>query len=75
MSTRPPRAGPEPRRDSSGVTLTNCPFDSLARDYTELACGMNLDLMKGFVAGLEGAELDATLDPAPGRCCVRLLCR
>jgi len=36
---------------------------------------MNLDLMKGFVAGLEGAELDATLDPAPGRCCVRLLCR
>jgi len=27
---------------------------------------MNLDLMKGFVAGLEGAELDATLDPAPG---------
>ena len=68
-------AGFEPRHDESGVTLANCPFDSLARDYTELACGMNLDLMKGFLAGLEGAELDAKLDPAPERCCVRLECK
>ena len=68
-------AGFEPRRDASGVTLPNCPFDSLARDYTELACGMNLDLMRGFLAGLEGAELDARLDPSPGRCCVTLRCR
>ena len=42
-------AGFEPRRDPSGVTLANRPFDSLARDSTELACGMNLDLMKGFL--------------------------
>jgi len=68
-------AGFEPRRDASGVTLANCPFDSLARDYTELACGMNHDLMRGFLAGLEGAELDAKLDPSPGRCCVKLRCR
>jgi predicted ArsR family transcriptional regulator len=68
-------AGFEPRSDSSGVTLANCPFDSLARDFSDLACGMNLDLMKGFVVGLGGAELDARLDPGPGRCCVRLQCK
>jgi predicted ArsR family transcriptional regulator len=67
-------AGFEPRRDESGVTLANCPFDSLAREHTALACGMNLELMRGFLAGLEGAELDAKLDPSPGRCCVKLRC-
>ncbi|MHB8680866.1 MAG: helix-turn-helix transcriptional regulator [Acidimicrobiales bacterium] len=65
-------SGFEPRRDPGGVTLANCPFHSLARDYTELACGMNLDLMKGFLAGLKGAELVARLEPHPGQCCVRL---
>lgn len=65
-------SGFEPRRDPSGVTLTNCPFRSLARDYTALTCGMNLDLMKGFLTGLQGAELVARLEPTPGQCCVRL---
>jgi predicted ArsR family transcriptional regulator len=65
-------SGFEPRPDPEGITLANCPFHSIACEYTELACGMNLDLMKGLVSGLPGAELDARLDPAPGRCCVRL---
>jgi predicted ArsR family transcriptional regulator len=64
--------GYEPRTDEIGVTLANCPFHALAQEYTELVCGMNLDLMHGFVEGLERAPFEASLDPAPGRCCVRL---
>ena len=60
------------RSDETGVTLANCPFHALAREYTELVCGMNLDLMNGLVEGLETAAFEPRLDPAPGRCCVRL---
>ncbi|HEY7916023.1 MAG TPA: helix-turn-helix domain-containing protein [Acidimicrobiales bacterium] len=62
----------EPRRQAGGVIMVNCPFHSLARDYRDLACGMNLDLMSGLVAGLEGVGFDARLEPVPGRCCVVL---
>ncbi|MGH2632074.1 MAG: helix-turn-helix transcriptional regulator, partial [Tepidiformaceae bacterium] len=63
--------GYEPRVDSDGcITLANCPFHSLAQDYTELVCGMNLDLLKGLIEGLKSSELEARLEPAPGRCCV-----
>jgi predicted ArsR family transcriptional regulator len=67
-------AGYEPRRDDAGaVDLHNCPFHRLARQYTELVCGVNLDLLRG-VAGGAGDDADrAVLDPRPGRCCVRLL--
>lgn len=64
--------GYEPRIDSNGVTLVNCPFHSLARDYTDLVCGMNLDLIEGMLSCLGGSGLEATLDPGPDRCCVRL---
>jgi predicted ArsR family transcriptional regulator len=64
--------GYEPRTDAEGVTLANCPFHALAQEYTELVCGMNLELMNGLVEGLERAPFAACLDPAPGRCCVRL---
>jgi predicted ArsR family transcriptional regulator len=64
--------GYEPRVDPSGVTLVNCPFHSLAHEYTDLICGMNLDLVHGLLSRLDRAGLKATLDPAPGRCCVRL---
>jgi predicted ArsR family transcriptional regulator len=64
--------GYEPRADSEGVTLANCPFHALAQEYTDLVCGMNLDLMNGLVEGLERSPFEACLDPAPGRCCVRL---
>lgn len=64
--------GYEPRTDPSGLTLANCPFHALAQEYTDLVCGMNLDLIEGLLAGLERLNLDAQLDPAQGRCCVRL---
>ena len=64
--------GYEPRADSGGIELANCPFHSLAQDYTELVCGMNLELLTGLLVGLGRSGLEASPDPAPGMCCVRL---
>jgi predicted ArsR family transcriptional regulator len=66
--------GYEPRADHRGLTLSNCPFHALAQDYTDLVCGMNLDLMDGMLDALQPASLAAQLDPTPDRCCVTL-CR
>lgn len=63
--------GYESREDGGAITLANCPFHALAQDYTALVCGMNLDLLRGMLAFL-GSDIEARLDPAPGRCCVRL---
>ena len=64
--------GYEPRSDATGITLSNCPFHSLAQDYTDLVCGMNFDLIKGLLDGLSAERLEAHLEPAAGRCCVTL---
>jgi predicted ArsR family transcriptional regulator len=64
--------GYEPRVDEHGLTLINCPYHALAQEYTELVCGMNVDLMRGLVAMLDGSGLSAVLEPTPTRCCVRL---
>ena len=64
--------GFEPRADDDGIALANCPFHVLAREYTELVCGMNLRLLEGVLDGVPDADLTATLQPEPGRCCVRL---
>lgn len=58
--------------DGDVITLANCPFDALARDHTELVCGMNLALIDAAVAGVGDTSLAARLDPAPDRCCVVL---
>jgi len=55
-----------------GLTLTNCPFHALAVEHTTVVCGMNLAIMEGLVAGLPRLHLTAVLEPAEGRCCVRL---
>lgn len=65
-------AGYEPRSDDAGLVLVNCPFHRLAEDYTDLVCGMNLDLLVGLVNGLGDPDLEARLEPTPARCCVRL---
>jgi predicted ArsR family transcriptional regulator len=64
--------GFEPRVDAGGITLANCPFHSLSRQYTDLVCGMNLDLITGLVGSVEQSALSATLAPGPDRCCVTL---
>jgi len=64
--------GYEPRREGDGIVLANCPFHALAREATELVCGMNRAYLAGVLDGIGAATLDAKLDPARGRCCVRL---
>ncbi|MGH3900308.1 MAG: helix-turn-helix transcriptional regulator [Pseudonocardiaceae bacterium] len=64
--------GFEPRIDGDDVTLVNCPFHTLAQEYTQLVCGMNLRLLDGLLDGLAPTGLTAHLDPTPPHCCVRL---
>ncbi|MGY1699620.1 helix-turn-helix transcriptional regulator [Geodermatophilus sp. SYSU D00766] len=65
--------GYEPREDADGVTLVNCPFHRLARQHTELVCGMNLRLVQGVLDGAGADRLRARLRPLQGACCVHLV--
>lgn len=64
--------GYEPKVEAEGLTLGNCPFHALAQDYKDLVCGMNVSLLSGLLEGAECTNLEALLDPAPGKCCVRI---
>jgi len=64
--------GYEPRVEGDAVTLANCPFHTLAREHTELVCGMNLRLLEGVLDGVAASGLTARLQPVPGACCVRM---
>lgn len=62
--------GYEPRREGDALALANCPFDSLARDHTQLVCSANLALIDGILDGLDCAHLCARGEPHDGQCCV-----
>jgi predicted ArsR family transcriptional regulator len=64
--------GFEPRMHGEQVLLANCPFHTLAREHTQLVCGMNLSLLDGLLHGIGDNGLSAHLDPVPDLCCVRL---
>ena len=64
--------GYEPQRTDGTVVLRNCPFDVLAREHTELVCGMNLAILHAITEQLQETALAARLEPAPDRCCVVL---
>ncbi|MGI8681898.1 MAG: helix-turn-helix transcriptional regulator [Mycobacteriales bacterium] len=64
--------GFEPSREpDGGLVLRNCPFHRLARQFTELVCGLNLELLRGVAEGSGDDSHTMVLDPGPGRCCVR----
>ena len=63
--------GYEPRTTGGVVSLANCPFDSLAREHTQLVCGMNLSLIGGMLDEMGCRGVEAVLDPEPGLCCVK----
>jgi predicted ArsR family transcriptional regulator len=65
--------GFEPSASDDGLVLRNCPFDALAREHTALVCGVNRDYVGGVLEGLGCCHTTAHLDPAPGRCCVRVV--
>jgi predicted ArsR family transcriptional regulator len=64
--------GFEPRSEDGGIALANCPFHRLARQHTDLVCGMNLSLVGGVLDAVDRPGLVARLRPEPGMCCVRL---
>jgi predicted ArsR family transcriptional regulator len=67
------RHGYEPYRDKYlQVGLRNCPFLTVAREAPEVVCDMNRAFIEGLVRGLGNDTVQVILDPAPGRCCVRL---
>jgi predicted ArsR family transcriptional regulator len=64
--------GYEPYQDGKALRLRNCPFSTLAREFPVVTCGMSLALIEGLLAGLGAAGVSASMDPAPGRCCVAI---
>jgi predicted ArsR family transcriptional regulator len=62
--------GYQAQRSGDTIVLRNCPFDALAREHTELVCGMNLAIMTAVTEHLQETALAAQLQPAPERCCV-----
>jgi predicted ArsR family transcriptional regulator len=64
--------GFEPQRRADEVCLRNCPFDALARQHTELVCGVNLDFVTGVLEGLGCESAQARLQPDAEHCCVRV---
>lgn len=66
-------SGFEPARGEDGVvTLRNCPFDAVAREFTPLVCGANVSFLQGLLEGLGERRVTVVLDPADGRCCAVL---
>lgn len=63
--------GYEPRREDDCLLLGNCPFHTLAQEYTSLICGINHDLISSMLEALP-TKLTAELEPEQGRCCVVL---
>jgi predicted ArsR family transcriptional regulator len=64
--------GYAPHRVGGTIVLRNCPFDTLARDHTQLVCGMNLAMLAAVIEQLQETALFARLEPATDRCCVVL---
>ena len=62
--------GYEPEPADGALRLRNCPFHSLARAFPPLACGLNLELLRGVLEGRGEDGSKARMDPAEGRCCV-----
>jgi predicted ArsR family transcriptional regulator len=62
---------PSPTEDETELELANCPFDRLAREHTDLVCGINLALVTGAVEALGCTHVQTRLEPAPDLCCVR----
>jgi predicted ArsR family transcriptional regulator len=64
--------GFEPRDDGADILLGNCPFHALAKEYTELVCGMNQRLLAGLLEGIGDTDREALISPTPNHCCVRI---
>ena len=61
----------EPHRIAGAIVLA-LPFDILAREHTQLVCGMNLAMLTAVTSRVSKTGLAARLEPASDRCCVVL---
>ncbi len=66
------RYGYEPYRTGEGISLRNCPFHNLSRRAPDLVCGLNREFIDGLLRGLGNESVEASLEPTPGECCVKL---
>lgn len=65
--------GYEPYRPSRGeIRMRNCPFHRLARQDTDLVCGMNHAFISGFVQSLGNESIRVSPEPSKNECCVTL---
>lgn len=63
--------GFQPTSDGEGGwMLGNCPFHQLARQHTQLICGLNLQLLCGVANGAGEDGYTMVLEPRPDQCCV-----
>jgi predicted ArsR family transcriptional regulator len=65
--------GFEPHAEANGtVVLRNCPFHQLARQHTNLICGLNLCMLTAALDHIGDVGLTPHLEPEEDRCCVKL---
>jgi len=65
------RCGYEPAQRADGdIELGNCPFHQLARQYPELVCSLNLQLIQGMLEANGDQPERAVLAPRECGCCV-----
>lgn len=62
--------GYESRQTDGGFEMANCPFHALAKEHTDLVCGMNRTFLGAMVECLGDDRLTAVLEPSEARCCV-----
>lgn len=65
-------AGYAPFERDGELRMLNCPFHELAQRHRQVTCNMNLELLRGLMAGAGLPEADARLDSQPGLCCVAI---
>lgn len=65
------RCGYEPAQRADGdIELRNRPFHQLARQYRELVCSLNLQLIQGMLEATGDRPARGVLAPREGGCCV-----
>jgi predicted ArsR family transcriptional regulator len=65
--------GYEPVRAGSVIRLRNCPFETVAREFPAVVCGMNLALLEAMVVAAGWSKWQPRIDPDPQGCCVSLV--
>lgn len=70
LATALAAGGYEPWIEEQTMFLGNCPFHRVAKEQTELVCGLNLEFVSGVATGAGCDGVATRLDPGVNRCCV-----